>query len=1061
MKKLCVIRRVLCSFLAAAMMISVAGCNKIDKPGKNTASLNSARQITNYFKSTDFQYPDEISDVSSILSINGKMYVSGYVSADNAEHYATVYDTATGEKADIDVSDINIGYFQNVLLSQDIVYIEYTDISNNNYISHICALNRSTGEKINDIELGSETYTTGLYTNTNGDLCTIATTYSANSEESMMIVYDKTNLEEKEKINISEKLNLPDGHMVMLVLPQTDGTYYAFSMDIKNSGDDEKINVYKLSSAFEVIYNIDDACSDMEGYLNGAFVKENGNLCIMTYDYNSDSGIYNTNELDSLTGDVVGRYEPQLSHVEILPFYTIGEYDFLFKRDSKLFGYDIDNSKETEIVDFTAQLGEEYENCYTMSALGNSLLLATEYYGGGSSEMLYELDQDGNLLNKISLPEGAQSYRMKVSNDGLINVICTDYSDGEQKNEICTIDTQGNETGRIELSLETDDGTDSYMNDFLINSSGEICVSFQLYSRNGSDGKDKNIVVVFNKDGNEKFRIEDENINYVNGMISGASGDYVYYYKDKSGYELCKIDYDKKSLGETVNIDVNFNNMYPGDEKFDFYYDDEEGIYGYNIKDNKTTEIINWIDSDIDANISNTCIINSDKIMLRGYDRQTGETSIYQLDRVDDETLKLIQNKKIITVAGVNITYGGIKDAVIKFNKENDKYRMQVNDYSKYSTYENDTYLSGANRLNTDLASGSLPDILIGNYELDMSSYISKGLLTDLNPLIENDKDISKDDYFENIFDIYSTDGKLYQLVTDFNITTLVGKESDLGDKSGWTFDEFFEFADGKKAFYVTGREELLDSFVLDNLSEYVDFNKKTCDFNNDNFIKLLEYIKENGLTQEELDEQSYYGKRDFDEDRYNEFMDRFKNKKCYLEFQTIRSSDELAGLQQSVLGEAASFKGLPSSSEGNGALICSDTTIGISEKSAVREGAWDFVRGFMLEDYQNNLNAEYSYTIPIMKSAFEDMLKKSQSESSGSGMYYGGKDGEIKPLDSKTAEKFKNLVENTSRAAVSDSKINKIIKEQVNTFFENGQSAKEAAEAIQSKASLYLKEIK
>ncbi len=250
---------------------------------------------------------------------------------------------------------------------------------------------------------------------------------------------------------------------------------------------------------------------------------------------------------------------------------------------------------------------------------------------------------------------------------------------------------------------------------------------------------------------------------------------------------------------------------------------------------------------------------------------------------------------------------------------------------------------------------------------------------------------------------------------------------------------------------------------ILNNLSEYVDFKKKTCDFNNDNFIKLLEFIKENGLTEEEAENQSYYGKDEFDEDKYKEYLGRFENKKCYLENTSISTFDEIANLQQYILNDSVSFIGLPSSSaESNGALISADSTIGISDKSEVKDGAWDFVRGFMLEDYQKGLNEQYSHTFPIMKSAFNDLATKSQSSvEPRQDQNYKGESTKLNPLDSKSIEKFTKLVENTSRAAVSDSKINKIINEQVKTFFEDGQSAKEAAEAIQSKASLYLKEIK
>ena len=53
-----------------------------------------------------------------------------------------------------------------------------------------------------------------------------------------------------------------------------------------------------------------------------------------------------------------------------------------------------------------------------------------------------------------------------------------------------------------------------------------------------------------------------------------------------------------------------------------------------------------------------------------------------------------------------------IRTEVIKFNKENEEYRITIQDYSSmYDTEEN--YLAGLERLHTDIMAGKVPDILM------------------------------------------------------------------------------------------------------------------------------------------------------------------------------------------------------------------------------------------------------------------------------------------------------------------------------------------------------------
>ena len=48
-----------------------------------------------------------------------------------------------------------------------------------------------------------------------------------------------------------------------------------------------------------------------------------------------------------------------------------------------------------------------------------------------------------------------------------------------------------------------------------------------------------------------------------------------------------------------------------------------------------------------------------------------------KLTRADEETLKKVNSKKIITLAGENIAYSNIYDNIVEFNEKNEEYRIQ------------------------------------------------------------------------------------------------------------------------------------------------------------------------------------------------------------------------------------------------------------------------------------------------------------------------------------------------------------------------------------------------
>lgn len=95
---------------------------------------------------------------------------------------------------------------------------------------------------------------------------------------------------------------------------------------------------------------------------------------------------------------------------------------------------------------------------------------------------------------------------------------------------------------------------------------------------------------------------------------------------------------------------------------------------------------------------------------------------------------------------------------MVQFNKTNPENRIVIKEYHTYDTMEDG--MAGYNQLNMDILGRGLPDILIADSYFPVSSYISKGLVADIDELIAGDEELSKTEFMDNVFDAYRVDGK-------------------------------------------------------------------------------------------------------------------------------------------------------------------------------------------------------------------------------------------------------------------------------------------------------------
>lgn len=366
-----------------------------------------------------------------------------------------------------------------------------------------------------------------------------------------------------------------------------------------------------------------------------------------------------------------------------------------------------------------------------------------------------------------------------------------------------------------------------------------------------------------------------------------------------------------------------------------------------------------------------------------------------------------------------------------------------------------------ASTMNTQLMSGKGSDLLILN-NLPYQKYADKGLLANLSDMISSDKGFDTGKYYSNILDAVKQKEKLYGIPLSFNIGVLSANKALLDEKkiniddSSWSWDDFKNISeeivnDSRKSgiqdmYVLSGLDEkrLITSLVESNYDKYVNKDKKTANFNSEDFIGLLnlsKYMLDNKLINTDVSQQKLIdfasrGKTVFSDSTLNTFMDLTTSKIMY--------------------SDGAVF--LKSPGSGGSVSVTTNTMYGINNNSKNKELAWEFLKLMLSDDM---MSQRVLGGFPINKNAFQtaakdamDMAKKGNVK-----LMLNGQELSPKQITQEDIDTVSNLVSKINKYADVDIKITSIIQEEVIPFFTGQKTAQDTAKTIQGRVNTYLNE--
>lgn len=761
-----------------------------------------------------------------------------------------------------------------------------------------------------------------------------------------------------------------------------DGYIYFFCSDMSGN----KI-LYKFDSDLNELYSNDNFV-DMGGSTIHLSSNKEGNLIVATF----DQDMTYINIVDSKTGETVERYE--LQNVYGIFAEYMG-YDIAYSSSNLLYGYNFDTQTE-ELICSDILSEEEFMMGVTSE---NNILLCKDIYKPAEKKIVI-FDINGNAIDEIPLIK---------NNDGSVRNLFVDKSGNIYYFEEAhspEFYSEYEEDIPYVVHTITSEGSHSFFEIPVYNE-----LRYSLFIKADTSGniligeEDEGIMYLtsYDKNGNKNGELElTDCVSFNSVAVSGDTIviNYATYGEIDKGIAVKQSD-KKISIVHEYSSELS-GKLISGNDEHDIFIRDGSTIYGFDIEQNKKIRVMDLMSNNISPTDIFADYLCGDKFYFLTRD---GWKNVAVNEVQSDKT--------IINLSGIGMSYmDNIKEAIMQFNSTNNEYQIVCTDYSGDS--------QSKEQFNLDVVMGKV-DIVMFSGSYNMSSYdYNKGIFADLNPFIDNDPEINRNDFFTNVLDMYSENGKLYEIVPEFTVSSLMMSQKKCNDKSVWTIKEFNNFLSQNTGVQMLDTNtDLFDYFISACVWDFIDDKSNNCIFTDDDFKKILLFLKDGinyvmwgGESVEEL----------------------INGNKSMAKFYIGNIMDS-----QNKLFNDIYYRGFPSNNS-NGIILVPNISFAVLENSQNKDGAWKFIRTFLLDEYQKNIEEK----LPLKISAYDYVMPKRVQETI---------------MTDEMLATYKKIVSNADCKYISGSRLSKIIREEAELYFADEVTLDEAVQAIQSKVTLYLNE--
>ncbi len=370
------------------------------------------------------------------------------------------------------------------------------------------------------------------------------------------------------------------------------------------------------------------------------------------------------------------------------------------------------------------------------------------------------------------------------------------------------------------------------------------------------------------------------------------------------------------------------------------------------------------------------------------------------------------EGRIVITLDTWQKSVTDLDQEVMAFNQSNSKYFVRM---ITYEDMEREDFLTARS---VKILTGRGADIYVLNGDKRFKAYIEKGVLEKLDTYIE--ADIRKEEYVDNVFDIYRYNDATYAVPGYFAINLLIGSKDMFPNEASVSFEELCEVVEREKPESIMGRSPMVTLWWL--------YNTFSLDVTNpEQLRKGIELAKE------------YCYKRPSERD----------TKFAGLGKETVLM-DTMVSATTWMVHEKATFGTYGEDFVAVNRPYLSGLTLGINHASEEKEGAWEFIRFVLSEERQR----ERAFGQKVCKSVFmEELLEESAYVEE---FYSVPKE--------KVEQEFLQMVEDCIRSGKADLLCRDydawlILSEEVQAYYDGMRGLDETIDMIQNRLNLYYME--
>ena len=466
-------------------------------------------------------------------------------------------------------------------------------------------------------------------------------------------------------------------------------------------------------------------------------------------------------------------------------------------------------------------------------------------------------------------------------------------------------------------------------------------------------------------------------------------------------------------------------------------------IRQYNLNDN-TEEVlldINYSNINMDDLWQGLIFAGKNKIITQDFsssrNEMWGRCKLTVLEKADKNPYA---GKKVLEIApvwGIDKTIG---EAQQVFNKNNKDYFAYIStrydstffslpEYQQEAETLADTVNLITDQLAVDIRNGNGPDIIIGLG--DSTQLDSQDFLVNLYPYIDGKNGINKSEYFENAFEAFKSDGKLYQIPLSVHVYGIMTGKANVADgKKGFTFDEYNRFVNetcnGTDPISIGNDRQHYFYYLFCSMKDQF-INNGKMNIDNGSFRSLIDYSKNN------ISETPYSEETEPNGARWIVLSDAYYD---LAERPYFNSSSDLYG--------APSF-------DGRGPMMACFNTVAVTSCSSDLNVSWEFVKTAICYDVQKNIAGEN----PINRAAFNEYAATALKEANIT--LKERHEGRV--LDDSDIGRYVHMLEKAECVASYDTQVYKVMIEELQPYYADKKGIDETIRIITDRCQKVLDE--